>query len=251
MLDQLHLYQNQCPGDLTTEEIKSYLFYCREKRGLSNSYINQTISALKILRKDVLGLSWDEGIKIKRPRRQSILPDILSRKEVLAMIDNTSNPKHKAILAVLYSSGIRMEELLGLRLKDIDSERMVMRIVHGKGGKSRDVLLSPRTLELLRHYYRLIWRKPSVYVFEGFKQGRPYTTTSVRQIVKVAVARAGIKKHIYPHSLRHAFATHMLEDGANLKVIQQLLGHSSLRSTMFYLHVAGIDATVKSPFDSL
>lgn len=250
MLVQLSKYYGQSPEEISTEQLKEYLYYCKEKRGLSTSFVNQTISAVKILKQDILGLGWDEQIRIKRPRKNHYLPEILSRDEITNLIDVTPNLKHKAILAVLYSSGIRINELLNLSLHAIDSSRMVIRITNGKGKKSRDTLLAEKTLKLLRDYYTYIHPKPVRYVFEGGgKPGKPYSASSVRNIIKRAASRAGIKKNIHPHSLRHAFATHMLEQGANLKLIQKLLGHNSLRSTMVYLHVAAIDPTVKSPFD--
>lgn len=242
-------YFNQSPETLTTTQFKSYLFHCKEHRKLSNSFINQTISALKILRQDVLSLPWDKELKIKRPRRHSPIPAILSKTEVLALLEVTSNPKHKAILALLYSSGIRLNELLHLCPNDIDSDRMLIRINSGKGNKSRDTLLAKSTLDLLRAYYRYSHPKPKVWLFEGPQPGIPYTASSVSKLVKRSANKAGIKKEISAHSLRHAFATHMLEQGSNLKLIQKLLGHSSLRSTMVYLHLVSIDTSVKSPLD--
>jgi site-specific recombinase XerD len=178
------------------------------------------------------------------------MPEILSREEVLRLIDSPTNLKHRALLAVLYSTGMRRDELLHLKLSDIDSSRMVMRINYGKGNKSRDALLASKTLDLLRKYYRYAYPKPLVYVFEsGVKPGQPYSATSVCKIVTRAAQREGITKKVHPHSLRHAFATHMLEQGTNLKVIQKLLGHASLSSTMVYLHLAAIDPSIKSPFD--
>lgn len=250
MLVQLSRHYGLSPETITTEQFKEYLFHCKEKRGLSNSFINQAISALKVLRQDVLGLGWDEEIKVKRPRKDHHLPEILSKQEVNELIEVTTNLKHKAILATLYSTGMRLDELLHLRLHDIDSKRMLIRIASGKGNRSRDTLLAEKTLQLLRDYYSRSYRKPVKYVFEGVgKPGQSYSATSVQKIVKRAAARSGIKKKIHPHSLRHAFATHMLEQGSNLKLIQKLLGHSSLRSTMVYLHLAAIDPSVKSPFD--
>ena len=250
MLVQLSRHYDQSPETVTTEQLKAYLYFCKEKRGLSNSFINQTISAVKILRQDVLGMAWDEGIKIKRPRRNRHLPDILSKQEIDTLIEVTPNPKHKAMIALLYSSGMRIDELLHLRLTDIDSKRMLIRISNGKGNRARDTLLAHKTLKLLRAYYSQAYPKPTSYVFEGgWESGHPYSATSVRKIIKRAANRAGIKKNVHPHSLRHAFATHMLEQGSNLKLIQKLLGHGSLRSTMVYLHLAAIDPSVKSPFD--
>ena len=248
MLVQLINYYGVSPEKVSIEEFKHYLYDCKENRGLSTSFINQAISALKILREDVLGLSWDGSLKIKRPRRTHDLPEVLSKQEAITLIEVLPNPKHEAILALLYSTGMR-EELLNLRLCDIDSTRMVIRIIHGKGNRSRDVLLSERALRLLRTYYTSSRPKPIKYVFESWQPGHPYSASSVLKLVKRAAKRAGIKKKVHPHSLRHAFATHMLEQGVNLKRIQQLLGHSSLRSTMIYLHLAAIDPSVKSPFD--
>jgi site-specific recombinase XerD len=247
MLANAAKYFHLSPDKLTTEQIKNYLQYCTKERGLSVSTINQTINAFRILFQDVLGKDW-EKIRIKRPRKNRHLPDILSREEIANMLRLTNNPKHKVIIAVLYSSGVRREELLNLKIRDIDSDRMLIRVRNGKGNKSRDTLLAQNTLELLREYYRLY--HPSEYLFESYRPGVAYSATSVEKVVQRAVQRANITKHIYPHSLRHTFATHLLEQGANLKVIQKLLGHASLRSTMIYLHLARTDYNnVKSPFD--
>ena len=250
MLIRLSKHFNQSPDQISTRQLKEYLYHCKEKQGLSNSFINQTISAVKILRKDVLGLEWGHGIRIKRPRVNHHLPDILSKAQVDQLIEVTPNFKHKAIIALLYSTGMRMDELIHLKIADIDSKCMVIRIASGKGNKSRDVMLAERALVLLRMYYTVFYPKPISYVFEaGGQPGHPYSRTSVTKIVKRAAKRAGITKHIYPHSLRHAFATHMLEQGVNLKLIQKLLGHASIQSTMLYLRLVAIDPSVKSPFD--
>jgi integrase/recombinase XerD len=247
MLANAAKYFHRSPEDLSAEEIKKYLHYCAQDRGLSVSTINQTISAFKILFQDVLGKPW-EKIKIKRPRKNKHLPDILSKEEIGKIIRLTTNQKHKVIIAILYSSGLRREELLNLKIRDIDSNRMLIRVRNGKGNKSRDTLLAQNTLELLRNYYRKY--HPVEYLFESFRPGIPYSGTSVEKVVQRAVQRAGVTKHIYPHSLRHAFATHLLEQGTNLKVIQKLLGHTSMRSTMIYLHLAKPDYTdVRSPLD--
>jgi integrase/recombinase XerD len=250
VLVQLSRHFGKSPEEISSEELKEYLYDAKHRRGLSNSFINQTISAVKILYQDVLNQKWDDQIKIKRPRKDLPMPEILSKDEVVQMIEATSNFKHKSIIALLYSSGIRREELLHLQLKDIDSKRMVVRITLGKGNRSRDVLLAENTLKLLRKYYQTFHPQPIKYVFEaGGTPGEPYSAASVGHIVKRAASKAGIKKGVHPHSLRHAFATHMLEQGVNLKLIQKLLGHGSLSSTMVYLHLASIDPSVKSPFD--
>jgi len=175
------------------------------------------------------------------------MPVVLSKQQVNKLIDVTINPKHKAIIALLYSSGIRRDELLKLKLSDIDTDRMTIRIHSGKGDKSRDVILATRTLELLRAYYLFIHPKPETYVFESTQVGKPYSATSVSKIITKSALRAGIQKPISAHTLRHTFATHMLEQGVNLKLIQRMLG--PLKSTMVYLHLSAMDPSVKSPID--
>ena len=173
-LVQLSRHYSLSPEVITTEQVKKYLYYCKEERGLSNSFINQAISAVKILKQDVLGQGWDEGIKIKRPRSNHHFPDILSKQEIASLIDVNPNPKHKAIIALLYSTGMRRDELLNLCLCDIDSDRMVVRVRNGKGHKARDTLLAVKTLKLLRNYYASTYPKPIKYVFEGGgKSGHP------------------------------------------------------------------------------
>ena len=200
MLAGIANFYHRSPDELSVEQIKKYLHYRAQENGNAVAAINQTISALKILFQDVLGKSW-EKIKIKRPRKNKHLPDILSREEVAKMIKLTANQKHKVIIAVLYSSGVRREELLNLKIRDIDSNRMLIRVRHGKGNKSRDTLLAQNTLKLLRSYYRQY--RPVEYLFESFRQGVPYSATSVEKVVQRATQRAGVAKHIYPHSLRH------------------------------------------------
>jgi integrase/recombinase XerD len=241
-------YFHQSPDKISIDQLKNYLHYCTKERGLSVSTLNQTINAFRILFQDVLGLDW-EKIKIKRPRKNKHLPVILSKEEVSKMIEVTDNLKHKAIMALLYSSGIRRNELLKMRPADIDSKRMLIRIPNGKGNKSRETLLAHNTLDILRKYYRRY--HPYKYLFESYRPGIPYSATSVSKFIKRAAIRAGVAKPVCIHSFRHAFATHLLEQGANLKVIQRLLGHTSMRTTSVYLHLARTDyKNVKSPFDT-
>ena len=166
MLAAASKYSHQSPDKITIEQLKSYLHYCTKERGLSVSTINQTINAFRILFQDVLGISW-ETIKIKRPRKNKHLPIILSKEEVSKMIEVTVNIKHKAIIAILYSSGIRREELLNLQPSDIDSNRMLIRIRNGKGNKTRETLLAHNTLDILREYYRRY--HPYKYTHRKFK----------------------------------------------------------------------------------
>lgn len=216
---------------------------------MSVSLINQTIGALRILFRDVLNLPLDKHLSIKRPRRSHHLPVVLSKGEVRAMLTALSNPKHIAMIALLYSTGMRRNELIQLKIVDVDSKRMKIRIAHGKGNKPRDVILSERTLALLRRYYKSAHPRPSTYLFESPYPDRPYSASSLCKVVHRAAHRAGITKNVTPHTLRHTFATHMLEQGENLKTIQYLMGHTSLRATMVYLHLAKIDSSIKSPLD--
>ncbi|MFY0652971.1 MAG: site-specific integrase [Cyclobacteriaceae bacterium] len=249
VIKRLSLHFGQSPDQLSTLQIKSYLYHCKDKEHLSISLINQTIGALRILFRDVLELPLDRHLSIKRPRRTFHLPVILSKPEVKLLIHALINPKHVAMIALLYSTGMRRDELLQLRITDVDSDRMLIRINNGKGNKSRDVILSEKTLTLLRKYYQCHHHKPSTYLFESIQAGKPYSATSLGKVVKKAAKRAGIAKNVTPHTLRHTFATHMLEQGENLKTIQYLMGHTSLRATMVYLHLAQLDPSIKSPLD--
>lgn len=247
-LSALESYQNLSADEVTTDQLKEYLQYLIETRKVSVSCINQVISAVKILQCDVLGNNW-ESIRIKRPRRIKMIPVVLSKQEVMTIINGTRNLKHRAILAVIYSGGLRISELISLKPSDIDSGRKQIRIL-GKGNKYRYTLLSDRTLELLRLYWPAY--HPKIYLFEGQKKGSPISKTSVQNVFRESCKRKGINKPVSIHSLRHSFATHLLEGGTNLKIIQMLLGHSSLRTTSIYLHVTKLDpGSIRSPFDDL
>ena len=248
LLCDLEKYFKCSVDEVSVDQVKDFLQYAITERNLSVSYINQVISAVKILQKDVLGKEW-ESIRIKRPRRVRKLPVVLSKEEVKSMIETTRNLKHRAILAVIYSAGLRISEAISLRPSDIDSDRKQIRVI-GKGNKYRYTLLSENTLNMLRVYWRAY--KPERYLFEGQKRGKPISSPTIQQIFKNGCKRSRITKPASVHCLRHSFATHLLESGVNLKIIQGLLGHSSLRTTSIYLHVTKFDpASIKSPFDEL
>jgi integrase/recombinase XerD len=248
MLDALEDYHNTSIDEISTDQVKDFLQYSIGTKSLSVSYINQVISAVKILQKDVLGKDW-ESIRIKRPRRVKKLPVVLSKEEVKSMIETTRNLKHRTIIAVIYSSGLRISELINLLPSDIDSDRKQIRVL-GKGNKYRYTLLSENILDMLRMYWRAY--KPERYLFEGQRQGQPISRETIQVVFKHACKKAGITKPASVHSLRHSFATHLLESGVNLKIIQSLLGHSSLRTTSIYLHVTRFDpASIRSPFDEI
>jgi len=234
--------------EVSVDQVKEFLHCAITERNLSVSYVNQVISAVKILQEDVLGKEWG-SIRIKRPRRIRKLPVVLSKEEVKSMIEKTKNLKHKAILAVIYSSGLRISELISLRPSDIDSDRKQIKVL-GKGKKYRYTLLSENILGMLRVYWRAY--KPKQYLFEGQRIGQPISRVTVQAVFKKACKRSRINKPASVHSLRHSFATHLLESGTNLKIIQMLLGHSSLRTTSIYLHVTKFDpSAIRSPFDEI
>ena len=210
--------------------------------------MNQLVSALKILYCQVLKREWDP-IDIPRPRRENKLPVVFSRDEVKAIINVTRNLKHRTLLMLTYSAGLRLSEVKNLKIGDIDSQRMQIKILQAKGYKDRWAVLSPIVLDMLRQYWKMY--HPSVWLFET-KPGKSLADKTVQHIFKNALRKSGVKKDAGIHCLRHSFATHLMEQGVALPVIQQMLGHKSLRTTSVYLHVQqySID-TIKSPLDSL
>jgi site-specific recombinase XerD len=184
---------------------------------------------------------------IDRPRKEHKLPKVISKEEVIAIIENTNNIKHRCIVEVLYSGGLRRSELINLKIKDIDSKRMVIRIEDAKGNKDKFTILSETLLKDLRKYF-IEW-KPKNYLFEGTANEK-YTASSVAKIISKASLRAKIQQKVTPHMLRHSFATHLLENGTDLRYIQSLLGHSSTKTTEIYTHVAtNIFRKIKNPLD--
>lgn len=212
----------------------------------SDSYINQSINAIKFYYEVVLEMP-NRFYQVERPFKQESLPKVISKESVLKMINGCKNIKHRCIISILYSAGLRRSELLNLKINDIDSERMTIRVNQGKGNKDRITLLSTRLLKDLREYYKAYL--PKTLLFEG-PHGEPYSETSVSKIVKRAAYYAGITKPVTPHMLRHSFATHLLENGTDLRYIQTLLGHTSLKTTEIYTHVAinGM-SKIKNPLD--
>lgn len=237
-------------NELTIADLKNYLHHALTVKHCSTSYANQNISAFKIFTEDVMQKEW-EGCKIKRPRRPQKMPEVLSVEEVERMISLTANIKHRAILTVMYSAGLRRMELLQLKPSDIDSERMLIKVKQGKGKKDRYTLLSAKALELLRLHYR--FNRPKVFLFEpNGRAGRQVSETTLEKIVKQSVERAKITKNISCHTLRHSFATHLLEKGVNIKLIQEFLGHTSIRTTSRYLHLTNFNpSNVRSPLEEM
>jgi site-specific recombinase XerD len=247
-LIQLSKYHNLSPDKLTRDRFIKYLYYLVDEKQVSASYLNQLISAYKILITDVLRRKWEE-FNIKRPMTESRLPEVLSQKEVKRIIDSTSNLKRRTFISLIYSCGLRVSELVNLKVTDIDSDRMKIRIQLGKGAKDRYVMLSEKILLILREY----WKKyrPNEYLFEGMKPGKAIAVRTVQSAFAKAVIKSGIKKQPAVHSFRHSFSTHLLDTGVNLIAIQKLLGHASIRTTMIYTHLQSEPSTVINPFDDL
>ena len=228
--------------------IQSFIRYLVMERKVSTSYQNQAINAIKFYFEKVLG-GKRTTYHIDRPKREKALPVVLSEEEVVRILRNVENLKHKAILMMIYSAGLRISECVNLKIKDIDSVRMQVRVEQAKGRKDRYTLLSTKTLIVLRQYFTSY--KPKLYLFEG-QFGEQYSARSIQAVFQEAVKKAGILKRVTVHTLRHSFATHMLENGTNLRYIQSLLGHSSSKTTEIYTHITtkGFDQ-LKSPMDSL
>lgn len=251
-LDQFNRFLNNFPGDdpaqLTEEQITSYLLRLIRVRKLSRSTQNQAINAIKFYFEHVLHQS-PKVYRLERPLKQKALPVVLNEEEIHLLFNSVDNIKHKLILMILYSAGLRRSELLNLRLGDLDFERGVVFVRGGKGRKDRQSVLSRQLKPLVDHY--LEEYRPQELLFEGLDK-QPYSATSLQAILRKGLKRAGLKKHIKLHSLRHSFATHLLEAGTSTRYIQTLLGHESSRTTEIYTHVAnfGVDR-VKSPLDNI
>ena len=219
--------------ELNENDIKHYL-QTIVKLGKSTSYQNQVINAIKFYYEQVLGMPG-RFYEIDRPITEKKLPSVLSEVEILRLLSATTNLKHKAILVTIYSCGLRMSEVLNLKISDIQSDRNLLLVRGAKGHKDRNTLLSATTLALLRKYYTAY--KPKEYLFEG-QSGSQYSAKSVQNIIKRSMKSAGIKRPASAHTLRHSFATHLLENGTDLRYIQTLLGHSSPKTTEIYTHVS-------------
>jgi len=226
------------PDKLGQEHLRQYQLHLINDCKLTVETIAGRISAIRFFFVKVLHRPYRE-IDLVYPKRPERLPVILSEQEVARLIESASTSYHRVIVMTLYGTGLRREELSRLKLTDVDSQRMVIHVRQGKGNKDRDVTLSPRLLEVLRAYWR--WRKPKVYLFPSLYRSRseqPISAKTVWYAVQEAARRAGIKKKVSPHILRHSWATHLLERGTDLKTIQVLLGHVDLESTTIYLHLS-------------
>lgn len=238
-LKEFATYYHRPPDQLGPKEISRFQLHLLRDRKLSIPSVKQRIAALRFFFNRTLKRRYPLT-EFSYPKAPQRLPVILSQDEVKAMINAATSLLHRTLLMTLYSTGMRRAEVTRLKVNDIDSQRMVVHIKQGKGGKDRDVPLSPKLLETLREYWH--WKKPKVYLFPGEpkrgSKGEHLTSKAVYLACKGAAHRAGIQKNVGPHTLRHSFATHMLESGADLRTIQVLLGHTHIRDTTIYLHLS-------------
>lgn len=232
---KLAKYYGRRPDRISEQEVQNYLLYLIEDRRLSWSSCNIAAQGLKFFYRVTLKRS-EAQFAVPTARQPQKLPQILSREEVAALIDKTLNLKHRAILMTAYGAGLRLNEICHLRVTDIDSDRMTIRVEQGKGAKDRYTLLSPRLLGELRRYW--LAHRPKTWLFPARDPGRPISDHTVHRLYHAAKARAGIVKQGGIHSLRHAFATHLLEAGVDIHTIQRLMGHGHISSTLRYFHLA-------------
>ena len=245
----LVFYREKPVAEITNEDVIVYNNEYILKNNLSASYQNQTVNAIKLYFITVRETKMDID-KIHRPKRSKLLPNVLSKEEIKLILNAHSNIKHKTMLSLIYSCGLRRSELLNLKPTDIDSKRGIVIIRQSKGKKDRIAPLSPKILEMLREYY--IGYKPKTWLFEGQNENTKYDERSLSNVLKQALTKSRISKPVSLHWLRHSYATHLLESGTDLRYIQELLGHSSSKTTEIYTHVSTKSLQqIKSPFDDL
>ena len=251
MVQLLQTLKTVSADSLTPERLKRYLAYCAESLKLSENTLHSRINALKFYYEQVLGRTkffWE----IPRPKKPNKLPRLLNEDELARLFNAINNKKHKAMLFTAYSAGLRVSEIVNLKLVDIDSRRMQIFIERAKGKKDRYVNLSPLLLDILRSYIKEYKPHPRRYLFESAQTGTAYPTRTVQQIFNTARQKAGIRKEVGIHSLRHSFATHLLDKGTDIRYIKDLLGHFNIKTTERYLHVSKKQlVNVISPLDDL
>lgn len=241
-------FADKKPDDINDDDIKDYLLYLAEEKESAAATINQAINALKFYYGTMLKKKF--LYEIKRPKKDKKLPTVLSKEEVLRIFTQVANLKHRMILMLVYAAGLRVSEVVKLKMEDIDSDRMMLGIRGGKGRKDRCTMLSGKALQLLSTYFKEY--NPSKWLFEGQRPGRYLSMRTVEKIFEHAKKKAGITKDATVHTLRHSFATHLLESGTDLRYIQELLGHASSKTTEIYTHVSAKSiGSIRSPLDNL
>lgn len=245
----LVFFRDKSVSEITNEDIIIFNNKYILENNFSSSYQNQIVNAIKLFFK-IIQEKTIVTEKIHRPKKEKSLPNVLSKEEIKKILDAHGNLKHRMMLSLIYSCGLRCGELLALKPVHIDSKRNIILLKNSKGKKDRIVPLSPKILELLREYFKVY--KPITYLFEGQTEGMPYDARSLQQVLKQALSKAGITKPATLHWLRHSYATHLLESGTDLRYIQELLGHNSSKTTEIYTHVSTKSLqNISSPFDSL
>ena len=240
-------FKLQNTDDLSKEELLIYLEHL-VKKGYSKSAQNQHINAIKFYYEKFLERE-KQYYYIDRPIKDKKLPIVLSKEEVQLLFNQIQNLKHRTILVLIYSCGLRISELINLRIKDIDTKRMLIQIRNSKGNKDRQVQLTNQILSLIKKYYNNYL--PKNFLINGSSGGK-YSTASIQKIIKRMALKAGIRKNITPHTLRHSFATHLLEDGIDIRYIQTILGHSNIQTTQIYTHVSSKHLkNIKNPTDDM
>ena len=237
------------PEALDQEAVREYLLYLLNERKMSPDGVNQQSSALKFLYLITLEMPWRD-VDFPRVRRPHRLPVVLSHEEIVQFFDHVPSLRYRAALMMCYGAGLRVSEAVAVKVADIDSQRMLIRVEQGKGCKDRYTMLSPRLLEVLRVYWRAA--RPQLYLFPSWRTGRHLNAASLQQACRDAWLRSGLRKRITVHTLRHSFATHLLENGTDVRIIQVLLGHSLIETTARYTSVTPqlVGATL-SPLDQL
>ena len=247
----LGLLKTMAADSLTADDLKRYLVYCYDKLKLSENTLHSRMNAMKFYYEQVLGREkffWD----IPRPKKPFQLPKLLNEGELTRLFNALTNKKHKAMLFTAYSSGLRVSEIVNLKISDIDSGRMQILVERAKGKKDRYVNLSPLVLDILRKYIKEYKPRPKIYLFESEQTHTAYPTRTIQQIFTNAKIKAGILKNVGIHSLRHSFATHLLDKGTDIRYIKDLLGHFNIKTTERYLHVSKRQlVNIISPFDDL
>ena len=244
----LNYYPTTAVDDITEQQIKEFMHHLVVDKKVASSTQNQAINAIKFYYEQLKG-ETRKRYSLERPLKEKKLPEVLSEEEVAAILRSSENIKHKTMLYLIYSAGLRRSELINLTPQDIDSKRNVIVVRGGKGKKDRQTLLSKTVLVMLREYFKAY--RPQKWLFEG-ERGKLYSESSLQKVFMAALAKSGVKKKATLHTLRHSFATHLLEHGTDLRYIQALLGHNSSRTTEIYTHVTrkGFDK-IKSPLDNL
>ncbi|GAA0871594.1 site-specific integrase [Gangjinia marincola] len=243
-----HHYSDISLESISDKQIQQFILTLIREKEISASYQRQIVGGLNLFYKEM----YQRHLNVTQlavTRRESALPQVLDKAEITALLHKTHNIKHRAMLTLLYSSGLRVGELINVKINHIDSKRMVIYVKAAKGKKDRYTLLSIKALHLLREYVKQ--HKPKDFLFEGQKGGK-YSANSVRQIFKASCKRANIRKNVNLHSLRHSFATHLLEQGTGIAHIQKLLGHANIKTTLIYTQITTANlSTIISPLDSL